>query len=362
MTFFRKITSWIRFLLGEKNSPEERTKRRFVQLSEEETACRCRKLIRNSIAIRIGERVSSPLPVGASKFGGCPDLPEGTAWPVSEPCDAAEFRSEARGTLLAEALRQLGLPPEEPPKPGPMTLLAQINLADVHPRDAEKELPERGMLYFFYDPVPEVTWFSQSVGDGRPGIMKVLFEPGDVSGLKRMEWPTALKEEFRFSECPLTFKSEKMLPNDDDFSVYAMDSTDGNVRLAPPENYEEIVASLGIHSQTGRFEKHDRTGEPFLHLLGYADLVQAPIAPELEGTFHAAQKGIPMEAGTDWLLDGAAEWVLLFQFDSIYEEKITRRTGSELCLDDAGRLFFYLRREDLKNRRFDRTLMVLQCG
>ena len=358
-----RIKHALRGFLSSLLFPRRAGENRVVQLSEEETVRRCATRIRNSIEIRIGERAVPPLPTGASKFGGCPDLPEGTEWPFSNPRDCREFHPASLNALREETMRELGLPREEPPKPGPMTLLAQINLADVHPLDVQNELPERGMLYFFYDPAPEVVWFSQSVDEKRPGVMKVLFESGDFSGFQRREWPEELPEEYRFSECPLTFSSEKMLPNDEDFSIYGREPADGGARLKPAENYDEIATSLGVLSPTGRYEAPGRAGEPFLHLLGYADLIQGPIAASLEGRFHAAaQSGLPLEASDGWRLDGASEWVLLFQFDSIWEAEIVRRTGSELCLDDAGRLYFYIRRDDLQNRRFERTLMELQCG
>ncbi|MCY9514330.1 YwqG family protein [Paenibacillus apiarius] len=55
---------------------------------------------------------------GGSRVGGYPDLPELTAWPVTED-----------GTK--------------------MTFLAQLNLADIAPHDSAQLLPQQGMLYFF---------------------------------------------------------------------------------------------------------------------------------------------------------------------------------------------------------------------
>ena len=70
------------------------------------------------------------LPVGATKLGGRPDLPPGTAWPAHE----------AR----------------------PLAFLAQIRLADVAPFDDGGMLPRDGLLSFFfdflYDPVGSLAW------------------------------------------------------------------------------------------------------------------------------------------------------------------------------------------------------------
>jgi hypothetical protein len=61
------------------------------------------------------------IPIGASKFGGSPDLPRSEPWPVNE---------------------QTGKP---------LHFVAQINFSEVSEFDTQSELPSRGMLYLFYD-------------------------------------------------------------------------------------------------------------------------------------------------------------------------------------------------------------------
>jgi uncharacterized protein YwqG len=51
---------------------------------------------------------------------------------------------------------------------------------------------------------------------------------------------------------------------------------------------------------------------------------------------------------------GADEWVLLLQFDS--DSRIDVMWG------DLGMLYFWIRKSDLAERRFDRTWMTVQCG
>jgi len=58
-----------------------------------------------------------PLKRGATRIGGAPDLPKGTAWPKG--------------------------------KKGPMGFVAQIRLEDVAPYDVEGLLPKKGLLSFF---------------------------------------------------------------------------------------------------------------------------------------------------------------------------------------------------------------------
>ena len=52
------------------------------------------------------------------------------------------------------------------------------------------------------------------------------------------------------------------------------------------------------------------------------------------------------------------DWVLLLQLGTIEDEE----SNNCLMWGDGGYLYFWIRRDDLAARRFDRTVMVLQCG
>ena len=49
------------------------------------------------------------------------------------------------------------------------------------------------------------------------------------------------------------------------------------------------------------------------------------------------------------------EWKLLFQLDTV------ENGDFELMFGDCGRIYFYIRREDLAQRRFDRVWLIQQC-
>ena len=51
----------------------------------------------------------------------------------------------------------------------------------------------------------------------------------------------------------------------------------------------------------------------------------------------------------------ADDWTLLFQLDTVEQE------GFSLMFGDGGRIYFYIRKEDLRAKRFDRIWLVLQC-
>ena len=48
-------------------------------------------------------------------------------------------------------------------------------------------------------------------------------------------------------------------------------------------------------------------------------------------------------------------WQLLFQLDTV------ESGGFELMFGDCGRIYFYIRNEDLAARRFDRVWLIQQC-
>ncbi len=52
--------------------------------------------------------------------------------------------------------------------------------------------------------------------------------------------------------------------------------------------------------------------------------------------------------------DKASDWALLFQIDTI------SNSNFELMIGDTGRLYYYIRKEDLKNKRFDKCWFMTQ--
>jgi uncharacterized protein YwqG len=55
---------------------------------------------------------------------------------------------------------------------------------------------------------------------------------------------------------------------------------------------------------------------------------------------------------TQVLAEGVDDWLLLFQVDTDDNTKMT--------WGDVGMLYFWIRRQDLKRRRFDRVWVILE--
>src|SRR5579884_181023 len=129
-------------------------------------------LIRPSIRLYTYEPEQSNLTEGTSHLGGLPDLPLGTCWP-----------------------RRKALP---------LSFIAQLRLAELHPYDQEGFLPEDGMLWFFYDALQQTLGESPADPDG----WCVLFARGIPTRLQRTAAPEELPQESRFRPSPISYAHE----------------------------------------------------------------------------------------------------------------------------------------------------------
>ena len=82
---------------------------------------------KNAVEISLKASDDQQIPIGASKFGGSPDLPRSEPWPVNE---------------------QTG---------EPLHFIAQINFSEVSEFDTQSELPSRGNLFKFLV-LPHIPW------------------------------------------------------------------------------------------------------------------------------------------------------------------------------------------------------------
>ncbi len=279
-------------------------------------------LEKNEIRIAY-EKATEPLPLGASKIGGKPHLPKDFEWCYFEG-----------GSYDVEWGNR------------PLAFLMQINLADVKDYDTEHLLPEKGMLYFFYDLISQCWGFDPS----DKGCARVFYYDVDASDLVETDFPAFPENEgdymsHDFPECSLTFSTHKSLPSYEELECHCDDSdTDW-------EEYEEMANEFGVEWD---FELDGNT-----KLLGYADLVQGEMLSECEIVTRGISCGSPTTISkeeTDDIKEKAREWVLLSQIGTISAD------DAEWMWGDCGSLYFYIRKDDLKNRNFDDIWLVLQCG
>lgn len=263
---------------------------------------------KNAIRISLEQRNDSDIEIGASKFGGCPDLPADQEW----------FREEMAGI--------------------PMSFVCQINFAQVKPYDLHGKLPDRGMLYLFYDySMDGMPWgFDPKDVSGR----KVFFYDGDMGHLERKDVPADLVEEngCLFRAAKLGFENTIELPE--------LESSPG-APVVLSEDEEERYWDFLEESEEAAINK----------LLGYSNNIQGPMELECELVSHGLYcgDGSGFDIGRARGLDQhAARWNLLLQIDS--NEELNMMWG------DCGRLYLWMTEEDLAARAFENAWLILQCG
>lgn len=249
------------------------------------------------------------IPVGASKLGGSPDVPDDFIWP--------DWNGK------------------------PLTFLAQFRLPEVAPHETEHALPLRGMLYFFYD-VDEQPWGYDPADEGRA---RVIYVPDDTLPLYRLPHPymEGTYQDIRpLRPCAAHLIHQMMLP----ITERSLNTLEHKMSRLEHEHYGEVVFDEFIIQRP----------DVWHHLLGYPDEVRGDMQIECQLVTNGLYLGD--ESGYDdprlaVLEPGAADWRLLLQLDT--DEDL------QLELGDAGRLFFWIRAADLKARDFSQCWTILQC-
>jgi uncharacterized protein YwqG len=228
------------------------------------------------------------IPPGGSRIGGLPELPTGFDWP----------RWKNR----------------------PLSLLAQINCAEITVHDSDKLWPASGQLYFFYD-LKEQPW------GGEPndlGAWSVRYtESTDLSGNRV---PNEVRDSVRvLPKYGLHFATILTLPG-------TLDSLD-----------LDDVEFDSYYKLTWELRKFFTGAEPAHQSLGHADTIQGPVEDEWSELAMRLRRGKPQSM-----------WKLLLQFDSDDE--------LDVMWGDAGMLYFGIPESALRERRFDEVLMTMQCS
>ena len=286
----------------------ETVKRKLTQQVNEcglsRIAADLEKLVEPSIRIRTEPADDQQLEVGVSKIGGAPDLPEATEWPRW--------------------------------KGAPLAFIAQLNMVDVAKYDLTGGLPQSGLLSFFYDARQETWGFDPN----DRGSWQVLFFEGGQPVLRRTQPPADLPKESRFKQCKLAFSTELTLPPWESLNVEALDLTEKET-----DNYIELL------------ERTSGEDGPIHRLLGHPEPIQNEMQLECQLTFHGLYTGNAtsyQDPRRRELEKGATVWQLLLQIDSDEE-------NAGMMWGDGGRLYFWIRKDDLKKRAFGNVWMVLQC-
>lgn len=275
---------------------------------------------RNAILINYSEDENKEkLPKGTSKIGGKPDLPKDFQW--------FYYKGENYKKIVENR---------------PLSFLMQINCEEVHKYDKESLLPKKGMLYFFYE-LFTMTWgFSPQ----DRGSAKVFYYDGEIEELVPADFPEDMEEDCIIPESKINFESMNDYPIDF-LDYYDPDDSDEEMDRKEKE-FEKELEELGYKADTTK-------------LLGHPELIQEEYWEECEGV---ARKNIyygsaPIKYGSDEvkksIKENAKDWILLMQMNEL-------EIGDYgLYFGDSGKIYFNIRKEDLKNKNFDNIWLILQC-
>lgn len=275
---------------------------------------------RNAILINYSEEENKEkLPKGSSKIGGKPDLPKDFQWFYFKGEDCKN-RVENR----------------------PLSFLMQINCEEVHKYDKESLLPEKGMLYFFY----ELLSMSWGFSPQDRGSAKVFYYDGEIEDLVSADFPKDMEKDCIIPESKIDFENMNDYPIDF-FDYYDPDDSDEEMDRKEKEFAKELD-ELGYKADTTK-------------LLGHPEFIQGDYWEECEGV---SRKNIyygsaPIKYGSDEvkksIKENAKDWILLMQVSEL-------AIGDYgLYFGDSGKIYFNIRKEDLKNKNFDDVWLILQC-
>lgn len=257
------------------------------------------------------------LAVGASKFGGRPDVPADFIWPV--------FETDTRE--------------DDQVKERPLAFLAQFDCAQLAPLDPEGLLPKEGVLSFFYE-LESQRW---GYDPKDAGCARVFWFEGPLAPA---EFPAELAEDFRLPEMAAQLSGATDAPDfQDACPALEYPWTANDYRI-----FDQARRELGMDYPANRSQ-----------LLGWPDIIQNNMTLQCELISRGYYLGgswekIPLEERSALRTPSVRDWQLLFQLDTV------ENGDFELMFGDCGRIYFYIRREDLAQRRFDRVWLIQQCS
>ena len=263
------------------------------------------------IAFRARPCDETDLQLGASRMGGMPDVPVDFEWPWwNPPNDGIEGKPAVRSV-----------------DPRPLHFIAQIRLADLSVYEEAHDLPSSGWLLFFYD------------GENQPWG----FDPADRAGARVVHL-----------DCPESSLKRTSGPSSEAFDSVLCSLVSARKWTAPrwpadlPEEFVENYSEL----------MEGRTQLPRHQLLGHPDQIQGDMRVEAQLVSNDMNSGdgrVVDDPRYESVAARAGDWRLLFQVD-------TDEAGPGWMWGDAGRIFYWIRSDDLAAARFDAAVLLLQCG
>lgn len=312
---------------------------------------------------------------GGSRIGGTPDLPASVEWPVPEfPPNVAEVATRGSPEANEELKEHIAMKL-------PYAFFAQVELAEARALGpVAAGLPGEGRLLFFYDlmtgPYENGVWTGRVIWDQNPvealkpqALPEPLKKASDERRKVNAEIDARMRKEY--GEDAATNSPDGGTPYDGPTRAMTLKAT-----LRPPakeaievEAHPKLKAELAKQSENYKETFSDQYGEmfgerfdPFYNAANRGhrnQLLGGPLPEQSDPRYDAvvvSEFGKQHLSSEEWktrfpeIEAKAKDWKMLFQID----------VADWMQDDGEGTVYFLIRADDLKERRFERVITVYQ--
>ena len=248
--------------------------------------------------------------IGASKMGGHPDLPGQISWPRWNDI--------------------------------PLSFLCQICLREASYYKFCQDFPKSGWLYFFYDPEQRTWGFDPADFES----WRVIYYEGKQENLSRCSPP-----------------NQHVDSSNEEYSYYEPCRVMFSEMISMPGWEEEVIRDLILDRDLDKYIQFTERNllefsfETDHKLFGHPDCIQGPMSLECQlvsnGIYCGDTSGYS-DHRREMLESGVKDWEMLLQIDT--------DDATQMIWGDCGRLYFWIRRQDLASKAFEKAWMILQCS
>ncbi|GGO02223.1 hypothetical protein GCM10010969_25350 [Saccharibacillus kuerlensis] len=305
------------FYVYERPTPEQRLDPEFILRKLEDAGLAkyrpdIAKLLFPSLKMKLHAVSDTEIVIGSSRVGGGADLPGDADWPEWDEC--------------------------------PYTFIAQINLSEL-PEGHGLLLPEDGLLSFFY---ASAAMYEDYAFHGDPTTCRVIYTPpSSFKWLSTLSIPESLLQadpQVVLSPAKIIFNPDLCVPESESAYLEALGLGWGGDHIEY-ERYWNIFK--------GNLDDPQTYHVPLHRLLGHPDQIQGDMQIQCAKMFRwsSFDTSISAEEEERFARD-ALEWRLLLQIDC--------DEAANIEWVGAGRIYFWIREEDLVQQVFDRVICIVQ--